>query len=305
MRGWLCRKTLALGLQNPPEAPSLRHAWISARLEETRQALAGMVQGAADDLDELFAELDANVAASRQLGDPDETRLLAAAAAEAAANGQGSTAASFAVAHSQQGQQQRQGRSVTEITHRRQYVSTRQAQANNKRTVSSSRASQSYGALDSTRSAGDDSSNSSSSSGRGTELRRHAPISASAAAGAAAPARSELQRQQQHPSNTASSGTSSVAPSSTGNTAVPAVDWEQVVGKVCERGETECAICLAPLAAQREAQGVCLLSCSHIFHAACVASFERFEQGRGGQASCPVCRSLYSRRCFDVQDAPG
>lgn len=79
-----------------------------------------------------------------------------------------------------------------------------------------------------------------------------------------------------------------------------AVDWDAVLARACKRAETDCAICLAELLRQpqQHQQGVTVLSCSHVFHVACVTAFERFETGRGGAAFCPVCREPYQRRCF-------
>jgi hypothetical protein len=70
--------------------------------------------------------------------------------------------------------------------------------------------------------------------------------------------------------------------------------WAAVIGRACERGEVDCAVCLGPLA-RRGGQAVAALSCSHIFHVHCIAAFEMC---RGGVASCPVCRQGCSRREF-------
>jgi hypothetical protein len=76
-----------------------------------------------------------------------------------------------------------------------------------------------------------------------------------------------------------------------------AVDWGPVLARVCERGETECAMCLCPLA-REEGCGVAVLSCSHVLHADCIGSFEAFQGGRRGTGRCPMCRGAYVRRCF-------
>ncbi len=65
---------------------------------------------------------------------------------------------------------------------------------------------------------------------------------------------------------------------------------------------TECAICMAEArwgeppdaAPSRGASGktVALLSCSHVLHAACIGSWEKFQ---AGDATCPVCRAAYTR----------
>ena len=71
---------------------------------------------------------------------------------------------------------------------------------------------------------------------------------------------------------------------------------------------TECAICMAEVqwgasAEHTRSRGaasktVALLSCSHILHAACVASWEKFQ---AGDATCPVCRASYSRCDLDAE----
>jgi len=69
---------------------------------------------------------------------------------------------------------------------------------------------------------------------------------------------------------------------------------------------TDCAICMAEArwgaAAHAPTRGaaaktVALLTCSHVLHAACVASWERFQ---AGDATCPVCRAGYSRCDLDA-----
>ena len=54
----------------------------------------------------------------------------------------------------------------------------------------------------------------------------------------------------------------------------------------------ECAICMETFKDQTQV----LLSCSHVFHQTCLASFERFS----GRATCPLCRHAdYEKRLFD------
>jgi hypothetical protein len=105
----------------------------------------------------------------------------------------------------------------------------------------------------------------------------------------------EQQRQQRHqplrPSPDTRPDTSPPPPSDD--------EWAAALSRACERGEVDCAVCLAPLA-RREGQDVAALSCSHVFHGDCIAAFEAFEMCRGGVASCPVCRQAYSRRVFAV-----
>ncbi len=73
---------------------------------------------------------------------------------------------------------------------------------------------------------------------------------------------------------------------------------------------TDCAVCMAEarwggdaLASVVDARGaagkaVALLSCSHILHVDCIASWERFQ---AGDATCPVCRAAYSRCALDSE----
>jgi hypothetical protein len=94
-------------------------------------------------------------------------------------------------------------------------------------------------------------------------------------------------------------------------------DWAAVLERVLAREghECECAICMSaiPLAGRRvahdepgcaedlnaaaraasapEARRATLLSCSHVFHAACIAAFERFAIGQAPR--CPMCRDAY------------
>lgn len=76
------------------------------------------------------------------------------------------------------------------------------------------------------------------------------------------------------------------------------VDWATVIARACERGETECAVCLGALAREEGDGGVAVLSCSHVLHVQCVASFEAFQGFALGTGRCPVCRGAYVRRCF-------
>ncbi|KAH8071826.1 ubiquitin-protein transferase [Aureococcus anophagefferens] len=62
----------------------------------------------------------------------------------------------------------------------------------------------------------------------------------------------------------------------------------------CARaGEAACAICMGPLAERERV----LLSCSHVFHARCVAALERFNLEAAHL--CPCCRAPYASRDYD------
>eukprot|EP00878_Enallax_costatus_P006691 GHUV01007015.1.p1 GENE.GHUV01007015.1~~GHUV01007015.1.p1 ORF type:complete len:262 (+),score=88.64 GHUV01007015.1:557-1342(+) len=153
--------------------------------------------------------------------------------------------------------------------------------------------------------------NSGSGSGRGVTIgstRNRVP--AGVRAGVAAMAREELRQrllaaEQAHASMAVDAASSSSRQTDTkeSDAAAANIDWKQIVSKACQRGETECAICLCPLA-RRQQEAVALLSCSHTFHMQCVVSFEQFEQGRGGRASCPVCRASYVKKCFEIDVDP-
>lgn len=294
MRGWLCRKSFSRLLQDAPQAHGLKRTWAAGQLSTVRQALTGLVQDAADDLDQLFAELDASLAVSRGMADPLQLREQAAAAAAAAVSRNSEAAGGAAVARQaaaggvepqlqQQTQQQQSGRRSSKRT---LAIS---------RSSNSSRHAQPAAAVNRQHRAGSQQHHTAQQ-----QPRRVAPATA---AGAAAIERAN-RAQQAH----AAVAAQAAAPASSAHHAgaaseAVAVDWEQVISTACQRAETECAICLAPLTAQRETQGVALLSCSHILHVSCVSSFENFQQGRGCEPSCPVCRAAYTRRCFDVHDA--
>ncbi|KAM9839715.1 RING finger protein 32 [Aulostomus maculatus] len=61
-------------------------------------------------------------------------------------------------------------------------------------------------------------------------------------------------------------------------------EWTQVKARSAQEGESEqpCAICREAFCLQLQV----LLSCSHVFHRACLQAFERFS----GRKCCPICR---------------
>jgi len=70
--------------------------------------------------------------------------------------------------------------------------------------------------------------------------------------------------------------------------------WQQVAEQSRRRDDSchECAICMETFRAEQQV----ILSCSHVFHQSCLASFERFS----GRATCPLCRSAdYEKRLFE------
>ena len=66
--------------------------------------------------------------------------------------------------------------------------------------------------------------------------------------------------------------------------------WVGIRDRAMKRGEHECPICLTNLFGSKE---VSLLSCSHLFHTACLESFEEFANYT--PFACPVCRSTYQK----------
>ena len=68
-------------------------------------------------------------------------------------------------------------------------------------------------------------------------------------------------------------------------------EWEDVYHSAVIRGADACTICLGPLEAPGRTPA--LLSCSHTFHDACIASFESFTLHK--TPTCPICRSVYTR----------
>ncbi|TMW57432.1 hypothetical protein Poli38472_003357 [Pythium oligandrum] len=63
-------------------------------------------------------------------------------------------------------------------------------------------------------------------------------------------------------------------------------DWERCENQALERGDVNhpCSICRESFGVQEQV----ILSCSHMFHLACIQSFERFLRTK--QRVCPLCR---------------
>lgn len=66
------------------------------------------------------------------------------------------------------------------------------------------------------------------------------------------------------------------------------VKWEICRRKAKKRNDKECAICLQSL---HNCKPLYLTSCTHVFHAACLSSFEHMSNIR----KCPICRGKYDR----------
>jgi len=87
------------------------------------------------------------------------------------------------------------------------------------------------------------------------------------------------------------------------------IHWGDLTTTAIERGISDCPICITPMhiaalsnnqnIGETELKIVALLSCSHLFHETCIASFEEFCEGR--TFMCPVCRSPYQRTKLSKQ----
>jgi hypothetical protein len=67
------------------------------------------------------------------------------------------------------------------------------------------------------------------------------------------------------------------------------VNWDEVCEKAVSRSEKMCPICLQGLSLRETV----ILSCSHLFHAQCIQSFESYSIS---SPCCPVCRSDYVKK---------
>ncbi|CAD8208058.1 unnamed protein product [Paramecium octaurelia] len=73
------------------------------------------------------------------------------------------------------------------------------------------------------------------------------------------------------------------------------VDWISIKKVALERREVDCTICLQSMVNAK----VFLLSCSHMFHANCLNSFERYSMAQIN--NCPICRQSYQKSHFQLQ----
>ncbi|KAJ8036036.1 RING finger protein 32 [Holothuria leucospilota] len=81
-------------------------------------------------------------------------------------------------------------------------------------------------------------------------------------------------------------------------------EWESIHQKAKTRGTSECPICIMPFRTASSSDSprqdhsnrkyYCLLSCTHLFHKACLEAFEEFSLLE--EKVCPVCRSSYHKR---------
>ncbi|KAM8967163.1 RING finger protein 32 [Pelodytes ibericus] len=83
-------------------------------------------------------------------------------------------------------------------------------------------------------------------------------------------------------------------------------EWGKIQIQAIRREVSECPICIMPLQHRNDshwtedpgpsARPVVLLSCSHVFHLACLRAFEEFTVEDSHK--CPLCRSAYQKKVF-------
>ena len=78
------------------------------------------------------------------------------------------------------------------------------------------------------------------------------------------------------------------------------IDWEAAASVAHNRegGLGDCPVCLHALN-NGTGEKLALLSCTHVFHARCLSSFERFSIGTSA-CLCPVCRAAYTKQTVDA-----
>lgn len=97
-------------------------------------------------------------------------------------------------------------------------------------------------------------------------------------------------------------------------------EWKKIKYKALQRGNLECSICVTSISTNMDSKipglscsstcvshprtdkedlekprAALLLSCTHVFHQACLETFEAFTEGVS-QPVCPLCRSLYNKK---------
>ncbi|XP_075684816.1 RING finger protein 32 [Rhinoderma darwinii] len=86
------------------------------------------------------------------------------------------------------------------------------------------------------------------------------------------------------------------------NPEIGEADWEKIQLQAVRHEILDCPICIMPLCPNNEEQRsrsnrtAVLLSCSHVFHRACLQAFEEFSVGEC--LVCPLCRSPYQKKMF-------
>ncbi|CAK6434189.1 unnamed protein product, partial [Pipistrellus nathusii] len=79
-------------------------------------------------------------------------------------------------------------------------------------------------------------------------------------------------------------------------------DWQEIQAQALQREPAECSICLAPLAGSGpRPRSTVLLSCSHVFHHACLLALEQFSLGDSSPFhACPLCRACYQKKVLQA-----
>eukprot|EP00494_Astrolonche_serrata_P025687 UN25948 len=67
-------------------------------------------------------------------------------------------------------------------------------------------------------------------------------------------------------------------------------NWDIIREKALARDISDCPICMCTL----DKKPCILLSCTHIFHAVCINSFENFKKKMFNH-ECPLCRTVYEK----------
>ncbi|XP_053527801.1 RING finger protein 32 isoform X1 [Artibeus jamaicensis] len=87
-------------------------------------------------------------------------------------------------------------------------------------------------------------------------------------------------------------------------------DWQKIQTQALLRDTQECSICLTPLSvgpsspsgmdSSSPARPTALLSCSHVFHHACLLALEQLSWGDASPFhACPLCRACYQKRILE------
>lgn len=82
------------------------------------------------------------------------------------------------------------------------------------------------------------------------------------------------------------------------------IDWKDVLARAASREDNDCAVCMCSISlrpVKRQSKSdppldlrpIALLSCSHVFHDKCIASFELYRKEDIPQ--CPMCRCAYEK----------
>ncbi|XP_044803048.2 RING finger protein 32 isoform X1 [Bubalus bubalis] len=73
-------------------------------------------------------------------------------------------------------------------------------------------------------------------------------------------------------------------------------EWGEIQTQALRREAPDCPICLTALAPRETV----LLSCSHVFHRACLRALEEFSLGESAPFhACPLCRCCYQKRILE------